>query len=306
MEILQNYYFKQVKLLLSLLPIVAQDPDFILKGGTAINLFIHDMPRLSVDIDLVYQPILQRDATLESINKKLHIIGDKILGKIPGSNVTYIPPIPSMARSLVCTNQGVQVKIEVNTIIRGTLFEASLTPSCNSIEKSFGQFVEMKVANLGDLYGGKICAALDRQHPRDLFDIKILLDTIGLTNDIKKGFLFYLISHNRPMSELLDPNMLDMKQTFVSEFQDMTTLAFSYDDYEKTRSILVKLIQASLKTEEKKFLLSFKQGTPIWELSSMPYIEDYPAVRWKLHNIQTMSVHKRGEALKKLEKILST
>ncbi len=54
-------YLDQVALLLRTIPEIASEPDFALKGGTAINLFVRDLPRLSVDIDLVYLPVAQPD-----------------------------------------------------------------------------------------------------------------------------------------------------------------------------------------------------------------------------------------------------
>lgn len=49
-------YRAQMDLLLQVLPLVAKEESFALKGGTAINLFVRDMPRLSVDIDLTWLP----------------------------------------------------------------------------------------------------------------------------------------------------------------------------------------------------------------------------------------------------------
>ena len=64
-------YVKQVRLLLSVLPDMAREPVFALKGGTAINLFYRDMPRLSVDIDLTYLPVADRQSSLEGIDDAL-------------------------------------------------------------------------------------------------------------------------------------------------------------------------------------------------------------------------------------------
>ncbi len=50
-----NPFTEQVRLLVALLPRVAKQECFALKGGTAINMFLRDMPRLSVDIDLAYR-----------------------------------------------------------------------------------------------------------------------------------------------------------------------------------------------------------------------------------------------------------
>lgn len=82
--------------------------------------------------------------------------------------------------------------------------------------------LNVRVLSLEDTYGGKICAALDRQHPRDLFDIKLLLENEGLTEKIKKAFIVYLISHDRPIVEVLNPGLQDIKQIFENEFAGMT------------------------------------------------------------------------------------
>jgi hypothetical protein len=62
-----NPFTEQVRLLVALLPSVAKQTCFALKGGTAINLFLRDMPRLSVDIDLTYLPVEDRPAWPPSI-----------------------------------------------------------------------------------------------------------------------------------------------------------------------------------------------------------------------------------------------
>lgn len=64
-------YREQVRLMLDLLPFIADDSIFALKGGTAINFFVRDMPRLSVDIDLTYLPLEDRAASLAGISAGL-------------------------------------------------------------------------------------------------------------------------------------------------------------------------------------------------------------------------------------------
>ena len=61
-------YRNQVALLIRALPSVAAEECFAMKGGTAINLFIRDLPRLSVDIDLTYLPVQERAASLAAID----------------------------------------------------------------------------------------------------------------------------------------------------------------------------------------------------------------------------------------------
>ena len=64
----KSIYKDQVNQLLEVLPIIRNDTRFALKGGTAINLFHRNMPRLSVDIDLTYLPIEPRDLFLNNLS----------------------------------------------------------------------------------------------------------------------------------------------------------------------------------------------------------------------------------------------
>ena len=74
----QNKHYRQVKLLVQTLPHIAKVQQFALKGGTALNLFIHDLPRLSVDIDLTYIPVNQRETALKEIKDSLSKIASDI------------------------------------------------------------------------------------------------------------------------------------------------------------------------------------------------------------------------------------
>lgn len=133
-------------------------------------------------------------------------------------------------------------------------------------QNEFEMFISVRTLSMADLYGGKICAALDRQHPRDIFDLKVLLENEGLTEEIRKAFLVYLISHNRPMYELLNPNLLDFKTVFNNEFQGMTTVSVTYQELCQVRENLIQLLQSELTYLERRFLLSVKEKKPDWTL----------------------------------------
>jgi predicted nucleotidyltransferase component of viral defense system len=195
-------YYKQVQLLVQLLPIVAEEHCFALKGGTAINLFIRELPRLSVDIDLVYLPMKARDEALNEIREALARTGERIRSVFTDSEVIESFRDKMDAMRLVISRSGVQIKIELSPVLRGTVFEPEILSVCEKVEDEFG-YAEIAVVNRADLYAGKICAALDRQHPRDLFDVMWLLNPDALTDDLRKALIVYLISHSRPISELL-------------------------------------------------------------------------------------------------------
>lgn len=180
-----NVYYKQVQLLVQLLPLVAEESCFALKGGTAINLFIRELPRLSVDIDLVYLPMQDRNEALAGIAAALARIKERILHALPKAKVIEAYKNKPDAMRLVVSNNNVQIKIELSPVLRGTVFEPELRTICTKVESEFG-YAEIPVVSLADLYAGKICAALDRQHPRDLFDVMWLLNNEGLTDEIRK------------------------------------------------------------------------------------------------------------------------
>jgi predicted nucleotidyltransferase component of viral defense system len=190
-------YRRQVALLLRTMPYVAAEDCFALKGGTAINLFVRDLPRLSVDIDLTYLPIEPRAASLTAINAAMTHIADLIRGGIPGSRITTGQTEDAITRLTVRADH-VQIKIEVTPVLRGTVYPPELRSVSPAVEDAFG-FAEMKVVSFADLYAGKIVAALDRQHPRDLFDVRDLLANEGIGDELRRAFVVYFLSHGRPM-----------------------------------------------------------------------------------------------------------
>jgi predicted nucleotidyltransferase component of viral defense system len=282
-------YREQVRLLLRILPLVAEEEVFALKGGTAINLFERDLPRLSVDIDLTYLPFDDRTAALANISTALGRLKARIEKVIPDIHVTVVAQQGgAMEAKLHCQHRRTQVKIEVNTTIRGQLFPTRLMATAAAVQDQFEAFVEVPVISQAELYGGKLCAALDRQHPRDLFDVHYLLNAEGLTPDIKLGLIAGALSHPRPINEVLFPKHRDQREAFERQFAGMALKPFTYDDFEATRRELGAAIEAALTPTDKDFLLSFKQGDPAWELIDLPNLAKMPAVQWKLKNIQSL------------------
>ena len=107
-----------------------------------------------------------------------------------------------------------------------------------AVESAFG-FAEMPVVSFADLYAGKIVAALDRQHPRDLFDVRDLLANEGIDDALRKAFIVYLLSHDRPMSEVLAPTRKDISEEFLRGFEGMTDQPVSRDDLIAAREALI-------------------------------------------------------------------
>lgn len=303
-KLLQGGYGQQAQLLVQVLPVVFEESCFALKGGTAINLFVRDLPRLSVDIDLVYLPHEARGTALPKIVSALDRIAESLLRRFAGLETKKTYQEKPDALRLLLRKGEVRIKIELSPVLRGTVMEPQMREICPTAQEHFG-YAEVPVVALPDLYGGKICAALDRQHPRDLFDVMLLLEAEGITDSIRMATLIYLLSHPRPVEELLFPNEKDIAGIFHNEFQGMTLREVSLDDLLSTRLRMLALLHRELKPTEKDMLLRFLQGDVSWNLSEFDGIEDLPALLWKTQNLEKMAPEKRAQSIQKLESLLA-
>lgn len=188
---IESVYFRQAELLLRVLPLVDREAVFALKGGTAINFFVRDLPRISVDIDLVYLPVGERDFSLRELSAAL-----------------------------------------------------------------------------------------------------------------RKAFIVYLISSDRPMVELLNPGLSDIRSVFETEFRDKAEEEVTCEELEETRKELVARIASDLTLPERQFILSVKEGKPQWDLIGLEGVQSLPAVQWKLLNIGRMAPAKHQQAVRKLRDYL--
>ena len=301
---MNDTYKKQVALLLKILPEVAVEKKFALHGGTAINLFEFEMPRLSVDIDLTFTIIGEREKDIQKIRLLLEKLKERIEKRIP--SITFPDPIVALENLKInCVTKDATVKIEVNQINRGLMSPSRVMTLCKKAQEEFDSFCEISVVSSEQLWGGKLIAALDRQHPRDLFDINNMLSTIGFTEDIKKGFIFFLLCSKRPIHEVLDPQFTNQEDVFGSQFDGMTDETFTNDKYEGVKDQLIETIHKSLNKEDKDFLLAFAKGDPNWD--GVDY-SLYLAVRWKLLNIDKLkkaNPEKFHEQITLLEQVLA-
>lgn len=288
--------------MLSVLPEVAKEQCFAMHGGTAINLFVRDMPRLSVDIDLTYVDIDSRERTVLAINEGLASIKNRIEH---ARLTTRIHHKKDTCKLLINDNE-VIIKIEVNMVARGLIAEPQILSLCKAAQEDFDASCTMTLVSHGQLYGGKLCAALDRQHPRDLFDVKGLFDNEGLNDEIKQGLIYGLLCANRPTYEMLDPNLLDQRSAFENQFKGMSQQAFTYDEFEEVRYRLIESVRKALSAQDKAFVLSCHRLQPDWSIYDY---QAFPAVKWKLMNLERFRREKPKsykEQTKLLERIFET
>ncbi|MGC9969939.1 MAG: nucleotidyl transferase AbiEii/AbiGii toxin family protein [Bryobacteraceae bacterium] len=299
-----DLYRRQVALVMRTLPLVAVETCFALKGGTAINLFVRNMPRLSVDIDLTYVPVTDRNASLQEIDAAMRRIAGSIEVGIRGATVSRSAPQgENCITKLFVRADAVQIKVEVTPVLRGCVYEPLLMSVSPRVEDRFG-FAEIQVVSFPDLYAGKIVAALDRQHPRDLFDVRELLANEGISNELRKAFIVYLLSHNRPFAEVLAPVRLDITAEFGRGFAGLTGTPVSLDALQHTREDLIGAIVGGMPQDHRRFLMTVKRGEPEWNLLDLPGAEALPAVRWRLENLAKLDAAKRSALVAGLGDVL--
>lgn len=297
-------FIEQVELLLKIIPFINPYKQLAIKGGTAINLFIRNMPRLSVDIDLTYLPLEDRSTSLKAISEIFLTIKHNIESKHQDIKGHIKRTSDSQIKQIVFVDQKTQVKVEINHTLRGVLFQPMKLDLCDQAQKQFVTFVEANILSFENVYAGKICAALDRQHPRDLFDIKILLESEGISSCLREAFIVYLICNNRPIIELLNPNSIPFEELYKQELEGMTSIPTSYNELVLVRQNLINTIKKDLTNNERLFLCSIKEGEPKWSLLNFPDLSNLPAVQWKLTNIRKMEDGKRKFLLEKLKMYL--
>ena len=276
---MKDRYRKQVALLIRIMPSVYKIKEFAVHGGTAINLFHRNLLRYSVDIDVTYIPIENRQQSLASINQKLLEVKKNIEKTIPGVVVKHKPDV----WKLLCTLGDATIKIEVNATKRGIIGDVVELPLCEKARNEFSMGCKARTVSFSQLYGGKITAALSRQHPRDLFDCKYM--ELQSFDDVKNGFMLCLLGSDKPIIESLQPNDIDQTEALENQFQGMTETPFGYEDYLESRTALLSLVNGGLTITDKEFLLSFEQGEPDWNKCCAGDLSQYPSVQWKLLNI---------------------
>lgn len=281
-------YLATARLLTEIAPVVFEDGVFALKGGTAINLFFREMPRLSVDLDLVFPDYrLPRAEALAAINQALRVAKARLVTL--GFRVQTVSAADMGETKLIVQRDDLSVKVEVNTVIRGTVHPTRIMALSSATSDTLMADLELPLASPEDVYGGKLVAAMDRQHPRDLFDVLELFAHGGITPDIRRCFVVYLASHNRTFHEVLFPRVKDIRLDYEGSFAGMTTEAVTMAALLETRERLFRELPTALDENERQFLRTLVRAEPDWTLLGLPHLAELPAIRWRLHNLQELS-----------------
>ena len=301
---MNQQYVDTVRLLLTVAPEVFRPPRFALKGGTALNLFAHDMPRLSVDIDVVFTDhTLNREDALRAIAADLRAVKSAI------SALGFRAHLPTAKGGenvkLLVEGNGQSIKVEVNFVLRGTLLPVIQRPLVPRAQELFTTDITLPVLDLPELYGGKLVAAMDRQHPRDMFDVFQMLERFGWRLSFVDCFVAYLAGHNRPVHEVLFPNSLPLESAFSNEFAGLTTDEISLSTLEQTQARLIEELPRALTSRHREFLISLVTAEPAWDLMPFANLQQLPAPQWKLINLRKLKKSNPSRFSAQLEELAS-
>lgn len=291
---MNDAYIGTVRLLLTVAPQVFTAGRLGLKGGTALNLFVHDMPRLSVDIDAVFlDHTLSREAAIAAISEELA----RVKATLEAAGLSVAQPANQEGEEvkLTVSDGSAQVKVEVNQVFRGTLLPPEQRRLVSAAEERFTMSVTLPVLATPELHGSKLVAAFDRQHPRDWFDALHLQQLEGLPEQVLDCFIGYLAGHNRPVHEVLFPTVKPMAPAYEGEFVGMTLEDIPLQQLEAVRDETLFRLPKQLQDRQRDFLLSLVRAEPRWDLMPFQHLPDLPAVRWKLQNLEKL----RGRNKKK-------
>ena len=291
---MEKFYVDTVRLMLEVAPEVFASGRVAMKGGTALNFFVQDLPRLSVDIDVVFVPHqTPRDTALAEIANELSALQTRLNRR--GIKAELASSKTGDETKLFVRRDRIEVKIEINHVFRGTLLPVETRSLTKTASDLFTTALAVPTLAVAELYGSKLVAAMDRQHPRDLFDVHGMFQRFGLTPEIVECFVGYIAGHNRPVHEVLGSRDIDLARPFDNEFAGMERLPVSLRVLEEARIRLRRELAVALTADHKRFLIGLVAGQPPWEAMQCRHLAELPAIQWKLQNLARL---KRTNAVK--------
>lgn len=301
----ERRYTDRVKLLVEILPALAKEPHFALKGGTAINLFEQDLPRLSVDIDLAWLPVHDYAEDSRLIAEALGRLADGLRAPPLQLQVQSSAGEGGAIHRVVASRGRARVQIETTPVMRGVVHPVRNLVVRPRVEEVFG-FAAVQVVDFADLYAGKLAAALSRQHPRDLFDVGLLLEDERADVTLWRTFLIYLTCSPKPAWEILAPRSpADFVPTFEAHFKGMTAEPIAVEALLDTRERLLAKVAQWLDGPSRAFLRSVEDEQPDFSLIGLAHAHALPGVRRKLHNLARRTTAKRVADRRELDETLA-
>ena len=269
----------------------------VLKGGTAINLTVFDMPRLSVDIDLDYCC----NSDKETMMADRVIIGQEILGHMQSNGYALHPSsknthaLDSWVFSyLSAGGNRDNIKIEINYMMRTHILE----PLTRKTSVLFIEEVDVYALSPLELFGSKIKALIERAAPRDMYDVNRMIQNQLFKDDqmdlLRKIVVFYLAvgGKNKPEKEYSFERIQNIKFPQIRSTLIPVLKKTEKFDFEEAKTNVISFLSKLLilGDAENNFIDSFNQGKYKPEVlfddpEIIDRIKEHPMALWKMNEI---------------------
>ena len=294
---------EKAALLLQLLDAVRSHPflkdKLVLKGGTALNLFIFDVPRLSIDIDLNYVGSSDREAMLAerpTVEEALQAVLSR-----EGFSVRRVPAEHAggkwQLRYPSAGGQGGNLEVDVNFMFRIPLWPLK---TMNSRPLGIWRAVGIQVMDVHELAAGKLSALMSRRQARDLFDCSNLFRLGGLDRDrLRLAFVVYGAMSRKDWRTIapsdVDFDIADLEQRLIPTLRAAGIERIQQDHFgkglvEDCRNFLAGLLPFT-KAEMKFLNRVLNEGEIAPELLTtdedlQDRIRRHPLLEWKAANVR--------------------
>ena len=269
----------------------------VLKGGTAINLTVFDMPRLSVDIDLDYCC----NSDKETMMADRVVIGQEILGHMQSNGYALHPSsknthaLDSWVFSyLSAGGNRDNIKIEINYMMRTHILE----PLTRKTYVPFIEEIDVYALSPLELFGSKIKALIERAAPRDMYDVNRMIQNQLFKDDqmdlLRKIVVFYLAvgGKNKPEKEYSFERIQNIKFPQIRSTLIPVLKKTEKFDFEEAKTNVISFLSKLLilGDAENNFIDSFNQGEYKPELlfdngEIIERIKEHPMALWKMNEI---------------------
>lgn len=270
----------------------------VLKGGTAINLTVFDMPRLSVDIDLDYCCNSDKDTMMAD----RAVIGQEILRHMQSNGYTLHPSsknthaLDSWVFSyLNAGGNKDNIKIEINYMMRTHI----LKPRTQKTSVPFIEEVDVYALAPLELFGSKIKALIERAAPRDMYDVNRMIKQKIVKDDqmdmLRKIVVFYLAvgGKNKPEKEYSFERIQNIRFPQIRSALIPVLKKTEKFDFEEAKANVTSFLSnlLHLGEDEKTFIDVFNQGEYKPEAlfddpEIINRIKEHPMALWKMNEVE--------------------
>ncbi len=286
-------------------------PDFALKGGTALNLYGLNMPRLSLDVDLVFLPEVKAEEASWLQGEALFQFQKLIEQRLPDAEVMSRLDSAQNINALVVRLRRIETAVELVPTTRGHLYPLEKKNLCALGRIYWHHPLPAQLVSWAEVCAGKFMARLERQKARDLMDCDNILKLGPIDDQIRLAFLVEILGRGMPTVRMNSQNLVETIWFPLSpadlwtgeprpvdrvDWSSLTRLVAKpmlRSELDSVQDVLRQELLVKMPAYHKDFLLMWVRGTPHWSLLDYPRLEDRPILQYHASLVAEQSVADR-------------